>query len=748
MPKLVFLTNGYMGVLDRLAQIPKPPGRLTAGIWHSMEPCDMILSTTPFFHLIGFIGAVVSICHKVPFLIMPDRPLATDFIIDTIKTTHPTAVVFPPSILKDLFGSDSGIQAISALKMVFFGGGPLAPDIGDQLSRLTTLTAGFGCTETSLLPTLLPKDKSDWGFIEFNPYFAVDMQCVAEGLYELVIPRGQNRDFHAVFHTFPELSEYRTKDLFTPHPSQPNLWRFQGRLDDVIVLNNSEKFNPVTMESIIENHPLVSKAMILGTGWFQAALLIQPNWALWEETKGTDSLINEIWDNVTKANGKAPAYGHILRDKILVASKEKPFSITVKGSIRRRDILGAYAQEIEAIYSSANGGEQLADLPADLSVSELERYLHRVISRLMPTVNLSESTDFFDQGFDSLRTIQLAGVLRSSLLGRYPTRNFHTLTPSKIYTNPTITELSQALVEIINGGSAGLQTNKVNNFESRSEKLASLVRKYTSDLPDITSKVERDDNLCTVLLTGSTGSLGTYILNTLASDPTIGRIYCLNRSDDSEARQRASFESKGLQLGEGIAAKMVFLRARLNEKYLGVESAVYNEMLHSVDAVIHSAWKVDFNVKVETFENFHIAGLRRLIDFCLDGTRHAQLHFVSSISSISGWKPEHGPVVPERPLEVGDISAEQGYGESKHVAERICLVASRRTGLHTSILRVGQVAGPSTPKGEWNRHEWLPTLVATSKVMGLIPTSLGSMSVDWIPVVSRIKQAPCDVVLE
>ena len=74
-----------------------------------------------------------------------------------------------------------------------------------------------------------------------------------------------------------------------------------------------------------------------------------------------------------------------------------------------------------------------------------------------------------------------------------------------------------------------------------------------------------------------------------------------------------------------------------------------------------------------------------------------------------------------------------GYGESKHVSERVLQIATERSGVSASILRVGQVAGPSTVNGGiWNIHEYIPALVQTSKAIGKIPTSYHI--IDWTPV--------------
>jgi thioester reductase-like protein len=90
---------------------------------------------------------------------------------------------------------------------------------------------------------------------------------------------------------------------------------------------------------------------------------------------------------------------------------------------------------------------------------------------------------------------------------------------------------------------------------------------------------------------------------------------------------------------------------------------------------------------------------------------------------------------PEDLIEDPDVVLKQGYAESKHIAERLCYEASKTTGVPTTILRVGQIGGPTRAEGIWNRNEWFPSLIATSERIGKIPASLGANELDWIPVV-------------
>ncbi|KAJ6004299.1 hypothetical protein N7522_005944 [Penicillium canescens] len=198
--------------------------------------------------------------------------------------------------------------------------------------------------------SLVPEDKSNWDYFEWNPNFTLRMEQVGEDLFELVIPREATRELHGNTHTFPDISEYHTKDLFSPHPSRPNLWKFQGRSDETISLSNGQKLNPVPMEKIIEGHPLTSRAMVFGQGKPLIGLLVEPNWNHWDHGKPLSELVDILWSTVEKANILAPSNAQIGRMRIGMAKPEKPFSTTPKGSTRRLKVLQEYEGEIESIY--------------------------------------------------------------------------------------------------------------------------------------------------------------------------------------------------------------------------------------------------------------------------------------------------------------------------------------------------------------------------------------------------------------
>ena len=130
----------------------------------------------------------------------------------------------------------------------------------------------------------------------------------SEGVFELVILADEStKDTTAVYHNVPGVSRYYTKDLFLRNPdlAKPNLYRYYGRRDDIIVLQNGEKFNPVPLELTVQAHPSLKGALMIGNGRNQAALLVEPQQPLTDEASRSQ-LLDDIWPLVDKSNSLVP----------------------------------------------------------------------------------------------------------------------------------------------------------------------------------------------------------------------------------------------------------------------------------------------------------------------------------------------------------------------------------------------------------------------------------------------------------
>ena len=310
------------------------------------------------------------------------------------------------------------------------------------------------------------------------------------------------------------------------------------------------------------------------------------------------------------------------------------------------------------------------------------------------------------------------------------------LSTRTIYNNPSPRRLARYILQIAERGNtngANGVHKEVDPEEQQQQDMKALYEKYTQDLlhrKTSAHRPEASETDQTVLLTGSTGMLGSYMLDVLAHNPRVRKIICLNRPDDGgAAKQATTMRERGLDTSYDGKAEFYHIDAA--DPDLGLNKNLYGRLLQEADRVVLNAWPVNFNMPVSSFEP-HIKGVRHWADFATIAKKRVAVVFISSVGTVGRWQEEG--VVPEKRLE--DLSlAHGGYGASKLVANLILEAASQAGNFPAASIRVGQIAGPERDAGTWNRQEWFPSLVASSLYIKALPSSLGSMDrVDWTPV--------------
>ncbi|KAL0258295.1 putative NRPS-like protein biosynthetic cluster [Diplodia seriata] len=744
LPKPIYITNGWLATLDHQRFMDAPRGRLNTLATY-MTTNKPLFTMLPFFHTMGIITILKSIYCGPLILPPPGRMPTAEMAMDMLRLKKPWSGLFAPSVLEDISETPHGLEALATMEYVFFAGAPLAKEAGDRITQVTRLTSMIGSTEACFLQSLINRDPSDWQYFEWSPYSGVVMEDAGEGegLCECVVKPLADPRYLGVFYTFPDIAEWRTKDLFEAHPTKAGLWRYKGRRDDVLVLSNGEKFNPVSFEKTVENHVLVRGALVVGQSRFQPALLIEPDWERVDAAGKQDlaQLLEEVWPAVETANRDAPAHAQVWKNKIAFTKRDKPFLRAAKGSIQRRATVATYDAEIDALYLNEGQAftEQLGAFDRDADVDTTKQFLRTafrlVITNFANNPHATDDADIFDLGADSLQAMALASALSSAVKASdhgVGSRDA-AVVPRDIYAHPTVNKLAHALVAKLSATDDGQKLPEL----ARETAMAEMVAKYTETLPNTSSAAHLPPMPArhTVVLTGSTGALGNFILQELIASPDVERVYCLNRSDPATAaaRQAQSFAERG---EPADFDHVTFLKTDFSQPLFALSRADYDAMAAAATLFIHNAWAVDFNHALASYEPTHVSGVRRVVDFSLASAHRAHVAFISSVASVGNHPQLHpgaGPV-PEAFFADDATPLPQGYGESKHVAGRILAEAARRAGVPASIVRCGQLGGPRG-RGVWNRHEWLPSLVRTSVSMGKVPAHLGNSDlVDWVPM--------------
>ncbi len=444
----------------------------------------------------------------------------------------------------------------------------------------------MGSSESGFFP-LLHKEPEDWMYFHFDPrMIGIEFRQVSPGLYEQVFTRhGSTDPFHWSFYTFPDRSEFSMNDVFSKHPTKPDLWRYEGRSDDVIVFSNGEKFNPNDIEAILRSYPAILGALVVGQGRFEAAVLLE----LREGIVGTEEARKEILDGlspyVTKANENAPSYAKLDLAHVIFTKAGKPMLRTDKGTVKRRATNQAYEEEIEKLYVDIAGFGDASDAvqldPRDQDA--LRVGIFDMLTKLGDFPKLSFEHDFFTAGMDSLQVMNLVRQLRSSFRDHDGGAVAHLISPRIIYSNPTISKLANAVQYLANHGDAALE-----GLESeRISKMEEMFAKHSHDLPQPKQGTsQHQEQGLTIVLTGSTGSLGSYLLDCLLANTQVMKVICLNRGADGESKQKKGNRSRGLiaEWGE----KVQFLITDLSKHDLGLSADDYDMLVKETSAIIRT----------------------------------------------------------------------------------------------------------------------------------------------------------------
>lgn len=741
LPKPIVVRQGAMAVSDGFHNYPEWQG-YTIALRTWAERCTRMMCPMPLFHMAGLICTVsLAFYWDTPVVLgVAERPLTAELVIDSLNHADVQSMLLPPALIEDLSQSEEGIAALAKLKILAFGGGNLAREAGNRLiKRNVPLHNLIGATEWAPFPTYTVKNPVDWQYFVYNEETMgceFRKQAGEEDVYELVVVRQKQPNNHpgtqGIWYTFPELNEWSTKDLYRPHPTQPHHWIYHGRSDNIIVFSNGEKLNPVTIEEIVTDHPAIKGALVVGTQKFQAGLIVEPaEYPKTEEEKR--ALLESVWPLVEKANEETVAHGRIARDMFVLSNPEKPFSRAGKGTIQRALTVKLYEDDINKMYENRGNASQAKKLNVE-SEEALAQSIVETLRETLAADRLDVDVDFFAAGIDSLGVMNAAKIIRAGLKSSGYEVNAQTLAPKVIYKNATPRRLaSHIFTSILHAQNGTTQSED----EQQQEAMRALYKKYTQNLTK--AKPNRPSPRTegqVVVLTGSTGMLGSYLLDFMGRNPSVSKVICLNRAaDGGRAQQLKALADRGLDVGL-LDTKAEFYHVDVSRPNLGLPSDVYTRLQAETDRIIHNAWPVNFNIPIETFEPF-LAGCRHLSDLAATASRRVALTFISSIATAERWEPSrHGrPTIPETRLEDMALPA-GGYGRSKMVGSLIVEdAASAAAGdFPCAVVRVGQVGGPEADAGMWNRQEWLPSIVASSLYLGALPADLGGMNrVDWTP---------------
>jgi hypothetical protein len=234
-----------------------------------------------------------------------------------------------------------------------------------------------------------------------------------------------------------------------------------------------------------------------------------------------------------------------------------------------------------------------------------------------------------------------------------------------------------------------------------------------------------------VVLTGATGSLGSFFLAQLLNDESIGRVICLNRSGKGDALQvqKNALYSRNISVNDDAWAKVEVYQTDTAAQWLGLKKDVYENLTMQVTHIVHIAWPMNFKMGLRSYET-SFKSLQNLLNFAREAhslckISKPRLLFISSISTVGNYSLLSGQkqvpeVIPDDPSSTLNL----GYAKAKFVCEKIIQhAASNYPEIEVGVVRVGQIAGASS--GYWNSNEHFVAVCTSSQKMGKFPDLRG-----------------------
>ena len=367
-------------------------------------------------------------------------------------------------------------------------------------------------------------------------------------------------------------------------------------------------------------------------------------------------------------------------------------------------------------------------LPPDAPRDEKEAMLARLWEDVLHLEegDVRRDDDFFDIGGHSLAAAQLLSYVEDAFGVRYAMRAF--------LERPTVAGLCDAIEarqrREADGRVAGREHPPRPVLDLRAE--AVLEPGIAAEQVDTYGAITLQ-NARRVFLTGATGFLGAFLLDSLLSR-TDAAIYCLVRPREGGGMMapiRANLQQYGLWRAEH-AERIIPVAGDLGEPLLGIPEDDFTALARGLDLVIHAGAVVNMIYPYAALKPANVLGTQEALRLaCLYKTK--PVHHVST----NGIFPPGGHLCEEDvDLDTLAEAREDGYGQSKWVAEKLVWQAAER-GLPVCVYRPGNISGHSVT-GASNPRDFLGALVVESLRLGYAPRIEG-----W-----RMEMTPVDFVVD
>jgi len=341
-----------------------------------------------------------------------------------------------------------------------------------------------------------------------------------------------------------------------------------------------------------------------------------------------------------------------------------------------------------------------------------EAVLVQIWSEILGIAQVGIHNNFFELGGHSLLTIQVISQINDQF-------NLD-LDVVQVFERPTIAQLA-VLIENSEASSPEYNSHQID-----------LMAEATLD-PSIQPGGHRGSchlNPETIFLTGATGFLGIFLLHELLQQ-TSANVRCLVRAKSEQAaydKLRNGLEQYEIFDPE-LMHRVLPVCGDLSAPQFGFSTAQFNQLAKEADVIYHNGALVNFIQPYTALKAANVLGTQEVLRLAC-AHKIKPVHYVSTLSVFGSAVPADSGSFSEDDFPSPNFDGEDGYSQSKWVAEQLVRTAASR-GLPVTIHRPATVTGHSAT-GVWNRDNFLCRLIRGCIDVGKAPVE--QISFDIVPV--------------
>jgi fatty acid CoA ligase FadD9 len=627
------------------------------------------------------------------------------------------------------------------------GSAPISPELRAWTEEFIDihLINGYGSTEDGVV---LRDDKLqrppilDYKLVDVPElgYFATDRPHPRGELWvksTSVIP-GYYKRPEVTAELFDADGWYHTGDVFAEYA--PDHLTYVDRRNNVLKLSQGEFVTVSKLEAAYGGHPSVRQIFVYGNSArsYVLAVIVPTDDALagvGGDVEAVKPLLSDALQSIAREVG-LQSY-EIPRDFLVETT---PFTLengllTGIRKLARPQLKQYYGPELEQLYIDLTNGQ--ADVLRVLRQDGANRPTLETVSKAAGALLGAASSDaspdaaFTDLGGDSLSALTFANLLHDI---------FTVDVPVGVIVSPAsdLTSIAAYIDEQRAGGTKrptydavhGREATEVHARDLTLDKFLDEATLATaSSLPGPTSEVR------TVLLTGSTGFLGRYLLLQWLErmDLVDGKVIALVRAksdDDARARLDATFDSddpKLLAHYRSLAAKhLEVLAGDKGDANLGLAQSTWQRLADTVDLIVDPAALVNHVLPYSQLFGPNAVGTAELIRIALT-TRIKPFVYISTIGVGDQIEPgkfvEEADVRQMSPTRKVDDTYANGYGNSKWAGEVLLREAHDLANLPVSVFRCDMIMADTTYAGQLNVPDMFTRLILSVVATGVAPGS-------------------------